>query len=41
MGADAALAAFLAWLEEDYLAPALRWIASDKDIARGHTGSYG
>lgn len=41
MTPDAALAAFLAWLSTDYLAPVLEWIAADQDIARGHCGSYG
>lgn len=34
------LAAFLAWLQTDYLAPVLAQIAADTDLARGHVGSY-
>lgn len=36
-----ALAAFLAWLQTDYLAPVLAQIAADPDLARGHVGGYG
>jgi len=35
------LAAFLAWLASDYLAPVLAQIAADEDLERGHVGSYG
>ena len=41
MNPEQALAAFLAWLDTDYLAPVLAEIASDEGLARGHVGSYG
>ncbi len=41
MTPNEALAAFLAWLDTDYLASVLAEIAADEDMARGHVGSYG